>query len=76
VAATLAAAASALVLFDAVVAVLVVYAAGFFVDEDSVGFGYCYKFVASVLITSVGLLVKAQMVVVLCEKTYGFLSGW
>jgi hypothetical protein len=76
VAATLAAAASALVLFDAVVAVLVVYAAGFFVDEDFVGFGYCYEFVAGALITSGGLLVKVQMAAVLCEKTYGFLSGW
>jgi biotin transporter BioY len=76
VAAPLAAAASALVLLDAIVAVLVVYAAGFFIDEDFVGFGYCYEFVVGALITSGGLLVKAHTVAVLCEKTYGFLSGW
>jgi len=36
---------AALVFFDAFVAVLVVYAAGFFVDEDVVGFGYGDEFV-------------------------------
>ena len=54
-AATLTAATAALVLLDAVVAVLVVYAAGFFVDEDFVGFSYCDELVVSGIVASVGV---------------------
>ena len=49
-------AAATLVLFYAVVAVLVVYPACFFVDEDFVGFGYCDEFVMGGVISSVVML--------------------
>jgi hypothetical protein len=55
VAATLTAAAAALVLLDAVVAVLIVYAASFFVDEDLISFRYCNELVVGAVVASVGM---------------------
>jgi hypothetical protein len=55
VAATLTTATAAFVLLDSIMAVLVVYAAGFFVDEDFVGFSYCDKLVVSGVVASVGV---------------------
>ena len=54
-AATLTTAATALVLLDAVVAILVVYAASFFVDEDFIGFRYCNELVVGAVVASVGM---------------------
>lgn len=53
----LGAAAALLVLLYAVVAVLVVDAAGFFVGEDFVGFGYGDEFVVGCVVASGGGLV-------------------
>lgn len=50
-------AAALLVLLYAVVAVLVVDAAGFFVDEDLVGFGYGDEFVVGGVVSPGALLV-------------------
>ena len=45
--------ASALVLLNALVSILIVNSAGLFVDEDFVGFGYCDEFIVGARVSSV-----------------------
>lgn len=74
---------AALVLFYALVAVLVVYAAGLFVDEDVIRFCNCDEFPMSGFVAAGRWLVSVARGSVEgegeqlgLEWTYGFLSGW